>query len=235
MKRLVLWDIDRTLLYVGDIDRSIYRTLFTELTGRDANFFPPKGAGRTQTLLIRDFFLLNGVSPEIVGELAAKAAALVAERLEAARDRIRREGILYPGAVASLAAVQAMPNTVATVLTGNLRDVALVKLRAFGLEGFVDVNVGGYSSDNSHRPSLVAVAQQRASTRYFAGFTRKNTVVIGDSLEDVVTGIEGGARVLAIASGIPTAQDLQDAGADIVLCDLADADAVTSSIAKLTG
>lgn len=34
---LVLWDIDRTLLYVGDIDRQVYRETFAEVVGRPAD------------------------------------------------------------------------------------------------------------------------------------------------------------------------------------------------------
>jgi phosphoglycolate phosphatase-like HAD superfamily hydrolase len=66
------------------------------------------------------------------------------------------------------------------------------------------------------------VAQRRAGTRYGHTFTRRSTVIIGDSLEDVRTGREGGASVIAVASDTTSADELAAAGADHVIGDLTD-------------
>jgi len=130
--------------------------------------------------------------------------------------------------------VRAQPGCVPTVVTGNLKPNALLKLQAFGLAGFLDVEVGGYSSDNDHRPALVGVAQERAQAKYGRAFTRSNTVIIGDSLEDVRTGLEGGAPVIAVASGKTSADELRSAGADVVLGSLEDVAQILDAIGAVT-
>jgi len=65
-------------------------------------------------------------------------------------------------------------------------------------------------------------------------FDRGSTVVIGDSLEDVRTGREGGARVIAVASGTTPGEELLEAGADVVLPDLTDAPRLIQEIRRLT-
>ncbi|MFD5475160.1 HAD hydrolase-like protein [Streptomyces sp. NPDC127105] len=127
-----------------------------------------------------------------------------------------------PGAPAALAAVQREPGLVPTVVTGNLRSSAEIKLKALGLDEYLDFSIGGYSSDNSHRPALVRVAQQRAGTRHGHTFTWETTVIIGDSLEDVRTGREGGAHVIGVASGTTSLDRLVAAGACHVVPDLTD-------------
>ncbi|WP_308800287.1 HAD hydrolase-like protein [Streptomyces sp. NEAU-H3] len=82
--------------------------------------------------------------------------------------------------------------------------------------------LGGYASDDPHRPALVRIAQARAERAHGRPFTRANTVIIGDSLQDVHTGREGGARVVGVASGTASAEALADTGADDVLEGLTD-------------
>lgn len=136
------------------------------------------------------------------------------------RDDIVRTGRVMPGAPEALAAVAREPELIPTVVTGNLRGSAETKLRVLGPAEHLDLPIGGYASDDSHRPPLVRMAQQRAGIRYGQSFTRRSTVIIGDSLEDVRTGREGGASVIAVASGTTPADELAAAGADHVVADL---------------
>jgi phosphoglycolate phosphatase len=214
---LVLWDIDRTLVYVGDIDRQVYRETFAEVVGRPVERLPARGTGVTMPLAIRGLLLDNGVPQEDVAPLLPQMVELLPQRLAAHAEDMKRDGVLMPGAVAALRAVNDHPRLIPTVVTGNLKASALIKLEAFGLRQFVDTEIGGYSSDNHHRPALVAVAQKRAQALHGSSFTRANTVIIGDSLEDVRTGREGGAAVVAVASGKTCVEELRAAKASVVL------------------
>ncbi|MFI6428001.1 HAD family hydrolase [Promicromonospora sp. NPDC050880] len=234
-KALVLWDIDRTLVYVGEVDRTAYREAFAEVVGRPAERLPAKGTGVTMPLAIRGLLEDNGVSGARADELLPRMLEAVPRRFEAHTEDVRRLGTVLPGAMQALKAVAAEPDLVATVVTGNLRANALIKLRVFGMDRYVDAEVGGYSSDDAHRPALVAVAQRRARDRYATSFDATTTVVVGDSLEDVRTGVEGGARVIAVASGTTPADRLAEAGADVVLPDLTDAARLLQEIRALTG
>ncbi|MFF2777078.1 HAD hydrolase-like protein [Streptomyces sp. NPDC058052] len=156
---------------------------------------------------------------------------LVPQRLAAHTDDLREHGVLMPGAVEALRSVHQCPDYVPTIVTGNLKPNALLKLAAFDLGGYVDAEIGGYASDDQHRPALVGIAQKRAQAKHGTIFTRANTVIIGDSLEDVRTGLEGGAAVVAVASGKTPAPVLRDAGADVVLETLEDLQALRDAMA----
>ncbi|MFG3041744.1 HAD family hydrolase [Streptomyces sp. NPDC048330] len=230
---LVLWDIDRTLLYVGDIDRQVYREAFAEVVGRPAERLPARGTGVTMPVAIRGLLLDNGVSEDDVPELLSRMVDLVPQRLATHTDDLREHGVLMPGAVEALRSVHERPHYVPTIVTGNLKPNALQKLAAFDLGGYVDTEIGGYASDDQHRPTLVGIAQKRAQAKHRTIFTGTNTVIIGDSLEDVRTGLEGGAAVVAVASGKTPAPALRDAGADAVLETLEDLQELHDAIAGI--
>ncbi|WP_454851013.1 HAD family hydrolase [Promicromonospora soli] len=231
---LVLWDIDRTLVYVGEVDRTAYREAFTEVVGRPAERLPAKGTGVTMPLAIRGLLEDNGVTGSAADDLLPRMLEAVPRHFAAHTEDVRSLGVVLPGAMQALKAVAAEPDLVSTVLTGNLRANALIKLGVFGMDRYVDASIGGFSSDDAHRPALVAVAQRRAAERFACAFDVDRTVIIGDSLEDVRTGIEGGARVIAVASGTTPAERLAEAGADVVLPDLTDAARLLQEIRGLT-
>ncbi|MGW5101948.1 HAD family hydrolase [Streptomyces sp. NPDC004100] len=231
---LVLWDIDRTLLYTGDTDRQVYRELFEEVVGRPAEHLPARGTGVTMPMAVRELLRANVVEPEQVEEFAQRIVARMPAQLDRHHDDLVRTGRVMPGAPAALAAVARNPETVPTVVTGNLQGSAEIKLKALGLDKHLDLASGGYASDDAHRPALVRVAQRRAGTRYNCDFTRETTVIIGDSLEDIRTGREGGAGVIAVASGTTSPQELAAAGAHHVLPDLTDTRHLLAAIESCT-
>jgi phosphoglycolate phosphatase len=231
---LVLWDIDRTLLYAGNIDRQVYTEVFAKLLGRPPEKLPERGTGMTMPLAIRGLLLDNGVPEKEVPQLLAAMVDLLPIHLTDHLPEMLREGVLLPGATEALQAVYEAPSLIPTVVTGNLKPNALIKLRTFALDSYLDAEIGGYSSDDHHRPALVGIAQRRAGAKHGIEFTKANTVIIGDSLEDVRTGQLGGASVIGIASGTTTAHSLRDAGAQVVLPDLRDPEALLTAITSLS-
>ncbi|MFE6272284.1 HAD family hydrolase [Streptomyces goshikiensis] len=220
MKTVVLFDIDRTLLYTGDIDRRVYRETFTDIVGHPPTSLPARGTGTTMPLAVLELLRTNHVPEREVEALAERIVAELPARLAGYRSLLVTDGIVLPGAERALAAVHRAEHLISTVVTGNLRGNAETKLSALGLIKYLDTSIGGYASDDPHRPALVRIAQDRTSAKYGGLYRRDNTVIVGDSLEDVRTGIEGGARVIAVASGTTTAQQLRAAGAQHVLPDL---------------
>ncbi|MBV6695663.1 haloacid dehalogenase-like hydrolase [Kitasatospora aureofaciens] len=231
---LVLWDVDRTLVYVGETDRAVYREAFLQAIGREATRLPERGTGRTMPLAVRELLAANGIDHQDVERLAERIVQLLPQLLAKRSEQLRDHGQIMAGAPAALEAVHVHPDLVPTVVTGNLQRSAEIKLRAFNLDQYVDLAVGGFASDDSHRPALVGIAQRRVAARYGTAFGPSNTVIIGDSLEDVRTGAQGGARVIAVASGTTSADQLAAAGADHVLDSLSDTQALLRAIADLT-
>lgn len=183
-------------------------------------------AGRSEPETFFDALALNGVSLTDGAEserLLAPFGAELATSLAARRDLLTTQGHLLPGAAESLAAIARLKNTVQSVLTGSSRPNATVKLRAFGLERYVDLSVGGFAGSEVYpKGALLRVARQKAEEKYGVSFAEAATVYIADSPRDVEAAMIGGARSIAVASGRASMTELRDAGADAVLPDLTD-------------
>ncbi|MFO7249564.1 MAG: haloacid dehalogenase-like hydrolase [Actinomycetes bacterium] len=227
MRTLVLWDIDHTLIDIAGLSREIYGAVFRDLVGRPAERFPDM-AGRTDRSIITALLELNGVP--VTGDLVETFADALAKAYEDRRDELTARGRELPGGRAALAALAGRPDVAQSVLTGNMKPIAICKLTAFGLHGYVDFDIGAYGLDGLERPSLVAFARERAKAKFGRTFGPQDTVLVGDTPRDVQAGHEGGARVVAVATGRSDAATLRAAGAEIVLPDLADTAAVIRAI-----
>jgi phosphoglycolate phosphatase len=219
---LVLWDIDGTLVNSAGHGRHAFDDAYRAVTGRE----PPdrvEMAGRTDRQIALS--LLDGLHeslPHLLDELV--------EALKRRAPNIRGEGHALPGAEAALEAIAGREATVQSLLTGNLAANAALKLGAFGLERWLDLEAGGYGSDpHEQRSDLVAVARERAAAKYSPAV---DTVLIGDTPLDVRAAHEAGARAVAVASGPYGVDELRAAGADSVLEDLTD---TASVLAAVTG
>jgi phosphoglycolate phosphatase len=101
---------------------------------------------------------------------------------------------------------------------------AFAKLHAFGLDQWLDLEVGGFGSDDIVRSKLVDASRRKVRAKYGLEFDRSSTVLIGDTPLDVKAARDGGAKVIAVATGVYTVDQLTSAGADAVLESLADLD-----------
>jgi phosphoglycolate phosphatase-like HAD superfamily hydrolase len=229
--RLVLWDIDGTLVQAGEVGRDIFTEAFQAVLGRDPDQVTAKAlvmAGRTDPEIALEFLAAHDVA-EGASHLPAFSEALVTA-LAAKAAVIRERGRALPGSRETLDALGRADGVVQSLLTGNLQPNALLKLASFDLDGYLDFEVGGFGSDHHHRPSLVEVARAKAERKYGAAFEGAATVLVGDTPLDVAAGRAGGARVVAVATGPFRADELATTGADAVLEDLADVEAAVAAI-----
>jgi phosphoglycolate phosphatase len=217
---LVLWDIDGTLVDSAGHGRRAFEDAYRAVAGR-----PYAGdiamAGLTDHQIA---MAMLGEDHERLPRMLEELAAGLAGR----KERIRAEGRPHPGALEALEALAARDDVIQSVLTGNLELNAAVKLSAFGLDTFVDFEVGGYGSDpHTERADLVAVARERAEAGYAAPTA---TVLIGDTPLDVRAAHTAGARAIAVATGPYRVDELREAGADAVLEDLRDTPTVVAAV-----
>lgn len=214
---LVLWDIDHTLLRMGGgVSRGIYERAFRQMTGRPLGELAHM-SGRTEQAILTETLHLNGIDAR-EAPFADFYAALSAAA-EALADRMRRTGVVLPGAREAIVACVAR-NAVQSAVTGNLRPVATTKLTAVGLGEGLDLTVGGYGDDGGDRADLVRQARERASRKYGRDFAGQRTVVVGDTPHDVRGARDADALAVGVASGTSSAGQLREAGADIVLTSL---------------
>jgi phosphoglycolate phosphatase-like HAD superfamily hydrolase len=160
---------------------------------------------------------------------------LLAERFAEHRERVAERGRVLPGARDALRALADRDDVIQSVLTGNMEPIARCKLQAFGLDGFVDFEVGAFGTDGLERPPLVRLARKRAEQKYGTVFDPATTVLIGDTPYDVRAGHEGGARVVAVATGASPEAALRQAGAELVIPDLTGTEAVVRAILNISG
>jgi phosphoglycolate phosphatase len=232
----VLWNIDLTLVDVARVTRAAYAEAFGTVAGRPLIQLPQM-AGRSESEIFFDALALNGVDVRADGEaerLLEPFSAELAAALAARSDDLASQGQLLPGAAEALAVVAKLDGAVQTVLTGNSRPTAVLKLSAFGLDGFVDFDIGGYGSEAYPKGTLLRVARQRAADKHGVTFAEDATVYVADSPRDVDAARIGGARSLAVASGRAGTAELRGAGADAVLPDLTDTAALIALIIRLT-
>jgi len=138
------------------------------------------------------------------------------------------------GSADAIAAL-ASPGIRQSVLTGNIRPLAALKLRRAGLGDHLDLDVGAYGDVHEVRAELVAVARRAAGLAYGADFSGSSTVLVGDTPLDVQAALATGARAVAVATGSYAAADLAAAGAEVVLPDLTDTGRVLAAVTGLPG
>ncbi len=234
---LVLWDIDHTLIDNGGVSKANYRLAYQLLVGTEPAI-GPETDGRTDVAIMGNMLEANGHADRwsTVGQLEALAEA---GRQNA--DLMRARGWALPGARQALETLAASPMTVnpslsgsviSSVLTGNIEPNARVKLGAFDLARWIDWRCGAFGSESAVRAELVPIARAKAAD--VLGYTGP-AVLIGDTDRDVAAGLEGGARVIAVATGGQTTAELAAAGADIVLPHLVNTSALLSALAQLAG
>jgi phosphoglycolate phosphatase len=228
IRRLLLWDIDGTLVRTGGIGSGAFDLALADVLGE----VPPGRvvmSGKTDRLIVHEQLALLGREPDP----AVVDAVLVrlVDRLADVAHRIPEQGSACPGALRVLESLAGLPDVASGCLTGNLRPNALVKLAAFGLDRFIDLDVGAYGSDHFDRNSLLPLALDRAAARFGTAVAPEDTWVIGDTPLDLACARAGNARCLLVATGTYPLDELEALAPDAALPDLTDSDAVVALLA----
>jgi phosphoglycolate phosphatase-like HAD superfamily hydrolase len=127
-------------------------------------------------------------------------------------------GSLLPGVPALLDAVSAEPTWVRALLTGNMSEMARIKLSSFGVyERFA---WGAFGEEAPDRDALAKLAVRRAAERH--GVTPDRCIVVGDTEHDIACARAAGARVVAVATGGRSQEELLKHAPDLALRDLTD-------------
>jgi phosphoglycolate phosphatase len=227
MNKLILWDIDGTLIYSGGVAGESFRAAMERVYGRASTEARLSYAGKTDQQIILETFA-ERQHDELLGSLEHFTTTYITE-LGVRRAEFLTRGRVLDGVVAALDRLS-MHQVIQSVLTGNLQPVARLKLDMMGLAGYFDLDSGAYGSDHHRRANLVPVAVARAERRYGRTFAGTDVVVIGDTPNDIDCGRAAGARTVAVASGPFGAAELAVHNPDVVLATLADTEAAVAAI-----
>jgi phosphoglycolate phosphatase len=230
-----LWNIDLTLMDVARVSRDAYAQAFRRVTGRPLVALPQL-AGASDSEIFFESLALNealpGAGQTEDNDLLVWYSAELAAAFGARSDLLLTQGRLLPGAREALAAVSRLPGVIQTVLTGTIKDNAARKLRAFGLESYLDLDIGGFGSDVYPKGAQILRSLTTAAEKYGVQLRAAESVYLADSTRDVAAAQVAGVRCVGVASGRSTATELRDAGADPVLGDLSDTGRVVAAIER---
>lgn len=222
VQRLLLFDIDGTLVRAGELGGAVFNRAVEAVLG-EVPAQQVSMSGKTDPQIVREYLaLLESDDPD---HLPAILARLESE-LAAAADQLALDGTTCPGAPELLQALSKDDRLHLSVLTGNIAPNAVVKLSAFGLQEWLDLETGAYGSDSEDRKALVPIALERMASLRGVVLAPEQVWVIGDTPRDFECALAGGAHCLLVATGRFSLDDLGGLGADAVLADLSGTDAV---------
>lgn len=219
MARILLFDIDMTLIRTNRAGREAIDRAFAELYGVTDATAGVRIDGRTDRGIFLDVIALHGLANEDVDAAFTRSAEAYLRALPGALER--RGGSVLPGVAPLLDALSASHPAVG-LATGNMERGARAKLGHFGLwERFA---AGGFGDDSAVRAEVVRSGIDRLAAILGIDAAAHDTIVIGDTPLDVEAAHHAGVRALAVATGSFPKEDLAASGAEWVVDSLEDPD-----------
>jgi phosphoglycolate phosphatase len=229
--RLVLWDVDGTLMNSRGAIRDARVRALRSVYGIEGEIRRVAGGGMTDPQLTLETVALHGWAEATALEhLDAFRDAYLAG-LEEARASLADDLEVLPGIPETIERLHEL-GVAQSLLTGNYEPAARLKISAAGLDRRLNFELGAFGSDNRDRLCLVPVALEKARRLLDPKMTAADVVVIGDSPRDIACARAGGARAVAVATGPHPASELATFQPDALLERLGDTD---ETIAALLG
>ncbi|MEP7116268.1 MAG: HAD family hydrolase [Acidobacteriota bacterium] len=225
--RLLLFDIDGTLVLTGGAGKRAISRAFDELFGVADAFAGVNLAGRTDRHLVERALERSGVpiTPEVLAQVRDRYLTRLAEAIH---EPAQGTQAVLPGVSELLDALDSEPRLQTALLTGNYEVGARIKLEHFDL--WRRFAWGAFGDDHGERNALALAAVAEAARRGVPLQHPHHAVVIGDTPFDVACARAAGARVIAVATGGHSVDELRACGADAVFEDLTDLDSLIAAI-----
>lgn len=213
-RKLLLWDIDGTILHTGKAGEAALGHAMQKFHGISRGLEGLEIAGRTDKWIVEQLLAREGLphGEEDIARFLDGYLEKLAEELP------RRQGGLHPGILGILEEAHRRPDLVQGLLTGNIEKGARLKLSRYGVNHFFEF--GAFADDSAVRNELGPHAQRRAQDRHQEEFPPERIYIIGDTPHDVECARAIGAKAIAVATGSFSEQKLRDCGADAVFTDL---------------
>jgi phosphoglycolate phosphatase len=216
----VLFDIDGTLIQTGGAGQLAFAETFAAEFGVSELSGTVPFAGRSDRAIAVDLMRVHGVDATEENWQRFRSAYL--ERLpEALR---RRNGQVLPGVNQLLDELSKLENPLIGILTGNLRAGARHKLSHYGL--YERFSFGGYGDVSDDRCDIAssALAEAKLAAQGLNGSMNGRSLagvmVIGDTVHDITCARSINAFAVAVPTGNTPANELAEAGPDLLLNDL---------------
>lgn len=223
-RRLILWDIDSTLVNTGAAGQHALVRTTVEWFGGEGDLNGVEIAGRTDRAIAHQILEKYGKTGagQNVDAFLGRYVALLPEELP------RRHGRVLPGIRELLEDLARQSDKLLGLLTGNLRQGARLKLEHYDLWQFFPF--GAFADDHHDRNELGACAVRRAVEHAACTFSPGQVDVIGDTGHDIACGKAFGARTIAVATGSWSRERLAQHEPDFLFDDLANVDEVKQKL-----
>jgi phosphoglycolate phosphatase len=218
MPKLLLFDVDGTLVLTGGAGERAMNWAFAELFGVARGFEGIPMAGRTDPIIVSEALARAGIDAADAGvaRFSERYFARLAEELELPGPR---KGLM-PGVRRLLDVLEARPDVFLALLTGNYAEAARIKLGHFDLWRYFAC--GAFGEDAAERAQLVDVALRRCQALGSPEVAPGDVFVVGDTPLDVACAKANGVRAIAVATGPYGAAQLRESAADVVFEDLSE-------------
>jgi phosphoglycolate phosphatase-like HAD superfamily hydrolase len=222
LTRVLLFDIDNTLLYTGGAGGLAMAQAFEQLYGVPDGFAGIEFSGRTDRFILQAGLDNHGVAGgcEVhLDEFTSLYHALLPDAMNA------REGRLMPGFPQLLDALSREPGVRLGLATGNFPEAARLKLQHFGIHGyFAGGGFGEASLERADvvRAAMVALADGALPSSAGLGPSLDQILVIGDTPHDITSALDNGAVAVGVATGSYGVEALRQSGAHLAFEDFSD-------------
>ncbi|HEY9682009.1 MAG TPA: HAD family hydrolase [Oculatellaceae cyanobacterium] len=227
MKRLVLFDIDETMISSDGAGRRAFARVLKREYGISEEIGQISMSGKTDPQILKEIF-------EYVqkGHLHTKETLqeFYQHYLEALKEEVAASTtyIIHAGIPTLLARLALDESAYLGLVTGNIEPGARLKLDRVCLNDYFPI--GAYGSDSANRLDLPAIAVERANEHYEQDFNKDEVVIVGDSVNDILCAKHYGAKCIAVNTGKTPRADLEAYKPEYLFADLSQTDDVTAAI-----
>jgi phosphoglycolate phosphatase len=232
--KLVLFDIDGTLVYCGKVGRRSIEQAIKKVFRSNGIPSTYSLSGKTDRQIIYDILLSEDYCSE---EIENRLDIVLDEYYSILKTNIKSNGLdkkIMPGILPLLESLSKMKNILALgLLTGNLKKSALLKLEVFNLHKYFFVNgelFGGFGSDHIERSKIAEIAVERARKNFSYDFKEKEIIIIGDTNHDITCGKHMNVKSIAVSTGEWLYEDLLNFQPDHLFHDFSDREKTIKAI-----
>ncbi len=226
--KLILFDVDCTLMDIPELGRRMFPPMFREVYGKETDF-SPQAEGLADQAIVYKYMEIEGLTKE---EIEAKIQEAVRVLIEVFKKDIEKDlnPFILPGVRELLKRLKDEGYHLG-LLTGNLEGIAWEKMKRSGMDGIFEF--GGFGSDAVERDDLVPIARKKAEQILGKEIDPEDIIVIGDTPKDVSCAKAGGAKFIGVSTGHFSKEELESSGANIILPDFSDTEHVMKTIKEL--
>jgi phosphoglycolate phosphatase-like HAD superfamily hydrolase len=217
MQKLILFDVDQTLVDALAHHEAAYEIMFKEIFSTNVKLSDISFAGKTVPNIIREMAKLKGIPDDVVEQKLNEAIKRLEEIFRESVDKGKLR--VLPGVKELLRELKRRGHLLG-ILTGNPEGMTQSMLEKGGLRDYFDLFV--YGPEGKDRVELVKIAMDEARRKFGCEFSGKNIVVVGDSIHDIDSGKPHGALTIAVATGFYSRKELLKHKPDYLFEDLTD-------------